>query len=911
MAKKPIPQNKVVPAKAVRNAPRLPDADAGELPYPVIQHAANNSLLYPMDAVDGTVASIAFTGMGATPITLYWEIKPVEGDAGSELPTFAPIVVTGNVGGSVEIPIPWQRVSTCIGHTVLIWYTATKDGRLQQSLVLELEIQHVREADLEESRPVFEHATFEWSTWTLDMRTFQGDETISLKAWPLIQKGQRLFVTVAGDQHQTPYAFNWVAYDHVVTGDEAVAGHFFEFSLARGWLSRRQDYSALTVHLGVIWDGTEPVLPDPGDPLLENPLPTNAQDFHLRTTTLLRVDPALTLPPPHLKESVQGGENVWLVNPANTVNGAHIVVAYDGMHTGDIVCPVFSGTPGEGSPPLECRTVQEGETDLEFFVPPSAISANFGLPIKLTYSVRYNNTGPWHSPERQVSVLDISGLPTPVVEQATGNTLDLNTFNGDADCTVIPWPYSALDQPCWLWVTGVAEDGSALSFQVLEGEPVTEAWLTGGVNTALPRRELQQLADCSAFDVHFAVNFNGQSNKASAKKFPVLTLNIVQEDLVLNAPTVREAVGSQLTVYNGREGVTVRVAYERMSSSQVISVCWKRADGTCLPLTTKPGSSDPKHVDFHIPREAVIQGIGKTVAINYSVSSRCKLATSADLALQISVPVRLPTPVVPQATSGILDLRTFAGDADITLEKWWFILPGQVGWLECVGTSDEDGAPYTIRVAIAEPITQSEVADGLAKLLKRAELEKLRNRTSLVITYEATPDIGGVRSNAIVFPTLKLELRKAFDDRTDFDPANKGWNGWEKGAGATDPRDLLPKQAANGEWYLFDWGYTNASDPQTQREKLFKVFTGLEPGRTYEFSAEVRDNSGARPTPSLALVANGVEVYPATLLDTRVWRRIGATFTATSTTARLSIDNLQMGLNGNDFDVTRIYVLEK
>ena len=93
-----------------------------------------------------------------------------------------------------------------------------------------------------------------------------------------------------------------MAYDHVVTAAEAHADHLFEFRLARGWMSRREDYSALTTHMGVIWDGTAPVLPVPDDLVHENPLPLNAQDFHLRTTTLLRVDPALDLPPPHLKE---------------------------------------------------------------------------------------------------------------------------------------------------------------------------------------------------------------------------------------------------------------------------------------------------------------------------------------------------------------------------------------------------------------------------------------------------------------------------------------------------------------------------------------------------------------------------------------------------------------------------------
>ena len=749
MAKKPPSKATSQPAtKSVSP----PSTAAAELPYPQIEHATNNSVLYPIDALEGTSATLAFTGMTTAPITLYWAIK------GQDEPAFEPIVQPGSTSGSIQIPIPWQQVSTCIGHTVLVWYTATVGGVLKESLVLELEIQHIREADLRGSLPVFVHSREEFSTWWLNMYEFQGDETFRIKAWPMIQAGQRLFVTVAGDQHQVPYQFIWVAFDHLVTAAETDPEHVFEFRLARGWMSRRQDYSALTTHMGVIWDGTEPKLPEPDDPVHENPLPLNAQDFHLRTTTLLRVAPALDLPPPHLKESVDCGSDGWLVNPVNTVKGAHVVIVYDGMHAGDVVCPTFSGTPGLGSPALECRTVKEGESSLEFFVPPSAISANFGLPINLTYNVRYNGTGPWQSPPRVVKVLDISGLPTPVVEQATAGHLDLNTFSGDADCTVIPWPYIALGQPCWLWVTGVLEDGTLYSFPVLEGEPVTAEWLASGVNTPLPRRELEKFADCGKFQVHFAVNFNGQSDRATAKKFPVLTLGIEQENLVLDPPTVREAVGSQLTIYNGRDGVTVRVAYARMSTHHQISLCWQRADGTCLPLAAKPGSSHPKQVDFAIPREAVIQGSGKTVAITYTVTSACKVATCAPLNLQISVPVRLPTPVVPQATNNILDLRTLSGNADITVQKWWFILPEQKVWLRGVGTQ-KDGSPYTLNVYLGKAVTAQEVSAGLAHILRREELDLLKDGSELTFTCKVTADGSTHESEAVVFPTLTLQVR--------------------------------------------------------------------------------------------------------------------------------------------------------
>ena len=281
--------------------------------------------------------------------------------------------------------------------------------------------------------------------------------------------------------------------------------------------------------------------------------------------------------------------------------------------------------------------------------------------------------------------------------------------------------------------------------------------------------------------------------------------------------------------------------------------------------------------------------------------------------------MRLPTPAVTEATphptqGGILDLRTFVGDAHITVEKWWFILLGQIGWLKCIGTADESGSPYTINVAIAEPITASDLSDGVEKLLPRAELEKLRNETSFIVEYKATPDIGGVLSNAITFHVLDMKFRKAFYHHADFDPAGKGWNGWQRGPGASDLRDLIEKTGAvpgkPSGYFLFDWGYTNTTDPATQSVKLFQTFTGLEVGRQHKFSAWVRDNSGVGNKPRLVLTADGVDISPVTL-PARTWELIQGVFTAASSSASLTFENRQMGIApGNDYDVTQVTVEE-
>ncbi|NWD52103.1 hypothetical protein [Pseudomonas gingeri] len=715
----------------------------------------------------------------------------------------------------------------------------------------------------------------------LDIRTFAGDAECTVAPWPFIQAGQKVWLQAVGSRRDGSLFEIVLMQGEAITDSEVLEG--LNRPLLREDLEQLADLSLLMITCKIDHGQGEAIALEP---------------LELTMYVPVRLD----LPPPNVLESTQDETDGWLLNPVNTTHGATIQVAYGGMSAGDWVCPAWAGTPGAGSPALECREVREGETALEFRVPPSAISANFLQTVTVSYTVTQSSGVVWQSPLRLVTVLDISQLPRPMVEQATAGKLDLNTFSGDADCLVEPWDYRALEQPCWLWVTGEQEDGSAYSFQVLEGEPLDAEWLETGVSTLLPRARLQKLADCSRFEVHFAVNFNGVADKPTATPFPTLTLEITQEDWVLKAPTVREAVGSLLTVYNGRDGVTLRVEYDAISARQSIQPCWKRDVGGCLPLAPKPGNSDLGYVDFHIPREAVIQGIRKTVAINYTVTGGCKVATSADLNLQISVPVRLPIPVVPQAIKDLLDLRTFTGNATITVERWWFILPGQRIWLAGVGTG-KDGQLYTIKILQAVQVTPVHLISGLNEPLLRSQLERLQNVSILRFTCKVTADGSTNESEAVVFPVLTLTVRLPFDDLTTFD--NNDWNYWVKGPAAADPRDLVIKHE-EGNWFLYNWTYTERSSGVF----LYRDYRGLEPGMRYEFSISIRRVGNVHLVPIVSLwIENKSLVGPFTISNEN-WHTLKGVFTATATTMRLQLYNHVASGHGNDYAVDNVRVRE-
>lgn len=863
--------------------------------------------------VDGTVVPSRMPGsyltvdprMDSSPITVKFSAKDAP-----EL-VLEDIVDSSGQSGARKIALPLAYLTTLMGFTALISYTGKAQGQSAQSSVKEVGISFYPASESENLAPYLLHEKIVNNTPTYDMHDHTGDETVLVPVPPLAKAGDKVYCTAVTEQDVVPYTFYTVIYGYELSAEEAVAGHVLRFSIARGWLARRKPWRSITLQSAWITSGLPAEPPADVDPHLETRLPANALEIQRRRTAALIVAPGLDLPPPHLRQSVDynGG---WHLNPELTKEGGDVDVPGLDTYAGDRVC-FFVGGPGFAKKPLGCVAIEHDGDPASVKLSACIVACLFNESMTLTYTLAFNESEQ-SSPAQDVSV-SAPRFVHPTIEEATNGKVDLSTFTGGALATVPVWDYVECSNLCWMWITGEDESGSIYRFDILLEEPVKEDWKDRGVEASIPRAELQKLADCSEFELHFAVSFCGASGQENAFEFPHESFKIEQEPLELVKPSVIEAVDDDLTVWNGRDGVHVEVDYVGKHPGHSITVCWSKPDGSCLPLPAQPGSDSI----FFVPREAVIGSIGKTVEITFTVTTACKVQTSPPLNLNISIPVRLPTPAVTEATpyatqGGILDLRTFVGDAHITVEKYWFILLGQIGWLKCIGTADASGSPYTINVAIAEPITTSDLSNGLKKLLPRAELEKLRNRTPLVVQYQATPDVGGVQSNAIAFPVLNLELRKAFYHHTDFDPAGKGWNGWQKGPGASDPRDLIEKTGAvpgkPSGYFLFDWGYTNTTNPATQSVKLFQTFTGLEVGRQHKFSAWVRDSSGVGNKPRLVLTADGVDISPVTL-PAGTWELIQGVFTAASSSASLTFENRQMGIApGNDFDVTQVTVEE-
>ncbi|WP_353632311.1 hypothetical protein ABVN18_09390 [Pseudomonas canadensis] len=693
------------------------------------------------------------------PITFTFDTKEKPG------PQFAPIVDKSGKAGPRKVAIPEDYLTKAMGFTLLVSYSGTSQGKPAASRVEEVGVSFYSADQSEALAPRLRDRREVNNTPTYDMKWHKGDEQVNVPVPYLAKEGDKLYCTIATEQDAAQHVFYHLVNGYTLTADDISAddtspGRILHFFIRRGWLARRKAWKVLTIQTGWITSGLSAKEPADVPAHLETQLPANALEIQYRDSVALIVDRGIDKPPPHLRQSVLYNRE-WHLNPVLTENGGEVDAPNLETYAGDHVCFTLSG-PGYGSKPLGCVTIVNDGDMASVELSACDIACFFNKKMTLTYTLEFpNGEEPQSSPEQVVNV-SLPEFPHSEIEQATGNIVDLNTFKGDATALVPIWGYIECSKCCWMWITGEYEDGSPYRFDVLTAAPVTDEWKEKGVATSILRAELKNLADCSTFEVHFAASFCEHSELADAHEFPAEAFTIEQEPLVLPEPEVTEAVGSNLTAYNGRNGVHVEVNYVGNNPKHSISLCWKRPNGTCWPLVSKPGSSSGA-VIFALPAEAVIESMGTTVEIVYTVTTACKVQTSPPLNLTISLPVRLETPnaleAVPAKTqNGVLDLRTFTGNANSLEDTMWFLRAGHICWLDATGTK-KDGTPYSFTVYAARVITAGELTAGVAGPLLRSELDKLGDATHLNFVFRVATDGSANKSNAVVCPSRVLIVR--------------------------------------------------------------------------------------------------------------------------------------------------------
>jgi len=170
----------------------------------------------------------------------------------------------------------------------------------------------------------------------------------------------------------------------------------------------------------------------------------------------------------------------------------------------------------------------------------------------VSYTV-VRNAVPYPSQDLPLEVLRFADgdtrLPTPIIPQASGNKIDLDTFAGNATVTVAPWPLIAVAQKIWLEVHGIV-GGQARTISLRTASPVSSGEVTAGLNVSLARTELEVLDDNSTVTVAVSVSFDGSSNPSDAVLFPQREYTLAKVPAVVpNITTVLDSRGN--AVANG------------------------------------------------------------------------------------------------------------------------------------------------------------------------------------------------------------------------------------------------------------------------------------------------------------------------------------------------------------------------
>ncbi|WP_191623585.1 beta-propeller fold lactonase family protein [Pseudomonas fluorescens] len=250
-----------------------------------------------------------------------------------------------------------------------------------------------------------------------------------------------------------------------------------------------------------------------------------------RTATARVIGEGLpNLQAPSLIKSVNGVLDP--LDPAN-LQGANGQVEVLGFRAGDTVRLIVKGAPGAGSPTFEAKPLNVNSV-ANFALSKAFIAANMGKPpIEESYElIRGGKSFP--SPVLTASVGTIPdnhpSLPTPAMDGAIGNELDVTKMQASDQLRVGEWPQQVNGQCVWLRFDGIDTNGMAIFFEDRKGEPHTT--LPGLIRPA-PIEWLETLKDGSVLTISFRVNFDSVASDATAVRFPVRTYIVSAEYDVL------------------------------------------------------------------------------------------------------------------------------------------------------------------------------------------------------------------------------------------------------------------------------------------------------------------------------------------------------------------------------------------
>ncbi|MGY1892717.1 hypothetical protein ACW9IR_25130, partial [Pseudomonas sp. SDT291_1_S447] len=460
---------------------------------PSIKEAASSNSLNPFAAKDTlTVVVPHYTGMASTDqITVTWTGAAGTPDGGSHTSTAAPV---GTVGEK-EIPIPNTVVAFNLGKAVTVFYTVIRNGTPTKSEEFILNVQTIPNEDSRLPNPIINANT----TSELDVTTLPANAQTRIAAWSLIKQGQKLWMRYFVEGNPTPISTTYNG-DSVPAGVES-SGMYPNTPVNE--LKALANGARLRIEFKVGFDGSTDE--------------SKAVVFPTRRYTVT----VLATP---LKPSVKEAAGSNSLNPFAAKDTLTVVVPhYTGMASTDQITVTWTGaagTPDGGSHTSTAAPVGTvGEKEIP--IPNTVVAFNLGKAVTVFYTV-IRNSSPIKSGEFALNVQAIpdehAELPTPTIDGAVGNELDVTKLTGTEHLRIVKWPLQAAGQRKWLRYDGFDKNGNAINQVIWQGEAHN---LDNGLAEVAPIAWLRGLKDRSELTITFKVNFDQVANGATVATFPL------------------------------------------------------------------------------------------------------------------------------------------------------------------------------------------------------------------------------------------------------------------------------------------------------------------------------------------------------------------------------------------------------
>ncbi|WP_397458059.1 carbohydrate binding domain-containing protein [Pseudomonas asplenii] len=375
----------------------------------------------------------------------------------------------------------------------------------------------------------------------------------------------------------------------------------------------------------------------------------------------------------------------------------------------------------------------------------------------------------------------------------------------------------------------------------------------------------------------------------------------------LKAPWVLETTepgGNLLNPINGRNAVTLRVRYDRMSDTDDIQPYWKGVAGIGSPdILPKQGNAAQGYVDFTLlGNSAVGPNIGKTVEVSYQVTRAGATQPSDPLDLTIEfLPVSaLPPLRIHQANAA--DQVDVNGTVTFRVDAWPFFRQGDRVWLT-LESDNPGGGVNQLTIWTAFLIQALEFNQGYMNRIitsnadHAAWLRALAHGSELRVIFKVAFGGSSNEAEAQVFPTKAYTISKPLRQLTDFQNNTTGL--WTRGNGAANSTF----ETVSGSRVL--------RCPTIQANNSGAVLSqviNLTVNAQYRLSCKARRYQTLELSPKLSFRMNSVRFLDPVTITGTAWQTLSAVFRPTSSSTRLEIWSEEASPAGNDFDIDDVLI---